>query len=797
MTPDNLLSIIEEGRYRSALFTTFSLNIGFFEGYVLPRLHRAYCDDVTILVDERFYAESLGETSSRHVGVAYRLLPVKMSDGVFHAKLTYLWSGSGKDVLTVGSGNLTFAGWGRQLECLHVMRSDEQPQAFRDLAQILHDLTASPHVRLGDAREVVEKFQRHISTLRLAKASTEPAVRLFSSINRSISTAVIEALGKWAPFDEVIVMSPFHDSKARPLISLARALGSEIVKVAVDRDLQTPVESGLEHVKFVRREPADELRKFHAKWYEFRAEINWLMSGSVNATHTSLETTNNFEVASLQQANVESLCRWKSTKPDASGVAPDEITGDADFLIVTASVNSDNQIRGAFLTPLGMDGVWQVSVFIDGNLFKRGTVSVQAGEFVFSGPSELVDTTEPCQVELKRDGQRAVGWLMFPAMLGMSWEQRDFARRVRKLRGPSGEQDDFVSIVAWLAEKVWEITAVAKPTSAASKIDRDEDTEPSNTPFDYGKWLEGGSIHGPTGTSLGMCRMALAALAQFKKSKGKLASRDDVELADFDESNQGVPDHRFQDADPQDDGTDSLAKLGSTLEEILEGDSIGEEDGMFFLEALLWVTLLRNLRDRHLALDGLPFTQWSAFARPLLAKFPDSSSLARLTATAMCCAITFQTAGDPSTDRCSELGQKAMRALGATFDRNVILAELESSPAFSPLSEEQKLQVPDAQLSLRAYQSLGKRLHQYLSNWSTSPRQPVVPGDIADRLGELLAELNKRKQMRPPYIEWTSHLPAACNKCGVSFAADRSELRNRRGMACRGCKRLHFWTGDE
>jgi hypothetical protein len=98
---------------------------------------------------------------------------------------------------------------------------------------------------------------------------------------------------------------------------------------------------------------------------------------------------------------------------------------------------------------------------------------------------------------------------------------------------------------------------------------------------------------------------------------------------------------------------------------------------------------------------------------------------------------------------------------------------------------------------LRAYQSLGKRLHQYLSNWSTSPKQPVVPGDIADRLGELLAELNKRKQMRPPYIEWTSHLPAACNKCGVSFAADRSELRNRRGMACRGCKRLHFWTGDE
>lgn len=796
MTSNNLLSIIEEGRYHSALFTTFSLNIGFFEGYVLPRLHRAYCGDITVLVDERFYAESLGETSSRHVGVAYRLLPVKMSDGVFHAKLTYLWSDSGKDILTVGSGNLTFAGWGRRLECLHVMRSDEQPRAFRDLAQILHDLAVSPHVRLGDAKEVVEKFQKRISTISLTKTSTVPEVRLFSSIDQPISTAVIEALGKWAPFDEIIVMSPFHDPKARPLKSLARALGAEKIKVAVDRDLQTSVESGLKNVKFVRREPADELRQFHAKWYEFRGETNWLMSGSVNATHTSLETTSNFEVASLQQINVESLCLWKDTKPETSGVTPDDNSGDAGFMIVTASVNSDKLIRGAFLTPLGMDGEWRASVLINGILFARGDVSVQVGRFAFSGPNELVDTTEPCQIELKRDGQRAVGWLMFPAILGMSWEQRDFARRVRKLRGQAGEQDDFISVVAWLAEKVWEISAVAKPTSAVSKIDHDEDTALSDSPFDYGRWLAGGPIQGPAGTSLGMCRMALAALAQFKKSKGKLVSRDDVNLTDFNDSTQDAPDNLFQDADPQDDGNDSLTKLGSSLGEILKGDSVGEDDGTFFLEALLWVTLLRNLRDRHTALDGLPFTQWSTFARPLLGKFPNNSSLARLVATAMCCAITFQAAADPSTERCSELGHKAMLALGDTFDRSAILEELESSPAFSPLSEEQKLRVPDAQRKLRVHQSLGERLHQYLSNWSASDSQPEVPADIADRMGELLIELNKRRQMRPPYIEWKNRLPTAC-KCGVSLATDISELRNRRGLACRGCKRLHFWTGDE
>ncbi len=49
------------------------------------------------------------------VGQEYRLIPVALPDGVFHAKCLYL-AGDEGDLLLVGSGNVTFGGHGRNTE---------------------------------------------------------------------------------------------------------------------------------------------------------------------------------------------------------------------------------------------------------------------------------------------------------------------------------------------------------------------------------------------------------------------------------------------------------------------------------------------------------------------------------------------------------------------------------------------------------------------------------------------------------------------------------------------------------
>lgn len=57
------LEIIRAGQWRSALFTTYALSLGFFEGAVLPSLQRAGARDITIFSDVEGVAGALTDAS--------------------------------------------------------------------------------------------------------------------------------------------------------------------------------------------------------------------------------------------------------------------------------------------------------------------------------------------------------------------------------------------------------------------------------------------------------------------------------------------------------------------------------------------------------------------------------------------------------------------------------------------------------------------------------------------------------------------------------------------------------------
>jgi hypothetical protein len=128
-----LQDVLGASKWSRALFTTDSLSLGFFEAYLLPRLEAVGCSDITILVDSEFYLESLSERQARWTGKAYRLLPIgRPGNHIFHPKLTYLWANEG-DVVAIGSGNLTYAGHGGNLECLECISSKEEGAVFAEV----------------------------------------------------------------------------------------------------------------------------------------------------------------------------------------------------------------------------------------------------------------------------------------------------------------------------------------------------------------------------------------------------------------------------------------------------------------------------------------------------------------------------------------------------------------------------------------------------------------------------------------------------------------------------------------
>src|SRR6267143_650482 len=186
--------VLTPSRWSRALFTTYSLSVAFFEGFLLPKLEDVGCGEIYVLVDERFYLQSLSERQSYSVGKSYRLYPIAYSGaGIFHPKLTYLW-GDEYDLLGVSSGNLTYAGHGTNLECLDFASSQREPGVFIDFADFLGDLMQSPRAELGDCRNVLAQFATRAALRGRLGRGEENRPRIMHSIRESNRTQLVRAL---------------------------------------------------------------------------------------------------------------------------------------------------------------------------------------------------------------------------------------------------------------------------------------------------------------------------------------------------------------------------------------------------------------------------------------------------------------------------------------------------------------------------------------------------------------------------------------------------------------------------
>src|SRR5690242_6420891 len=134
------IEAIERGRWENALFTTYALSLTFFETHILKNcLVKTGCRNIWVVADVDGYQQSLAERQSSRVGQEYHLVPVALVNGVFHPKCIYL-SGPDGDLLMVGSGNLTFGGFGRNIEVIEMFHSTQTPTIFTEFGEFLRAL---------------------------------------------------------------------------------------------------------------------------------------------------------------------------------------------------------------------------------------------------------------------------------------------------------------------------------------------------------------------------------------------------------------------------------------------------------------------------------------------------------------------------------------------------------------------------------------------------------------------------------------------------------------------------------
>ncbi len=145
------------GRIKLAWFTTFNLEISFFEKFILSRLAQRDVEemrtikdfealndilftneinnaktDVRVFYDYRALSmRSSKKTCVQTIGINPSGFGKKFKDGVFHPKICLLINDRNEGVVITGSANLSLSGWARNVESILIKKIDDKENARR------------------------------------------------------------------------------------------------------------------------------------------------------------------------------------------------------------------------------------------------------------------------------------------------------------------------------------------------------------------------------------------------------------------------------------------------------------------------------------------------------------------------------------------------------------------------------------------------------------------------------------------------------------------------------------------
>jgi hypothetical protein len=482
------LPIITDHAWEQAFFTTYALSLTFFESQIRGALIQRGCREMWIMTDTDGYDRCLDERLARSVGAEYRVVPVAMKKGVFHPKLTYL-AGKNEHVIILGSGNLTFHGYGRNVEVAEVISSLEHPAIFADLVEWLDWLALRDDFLNPDAEWIPALRAQAVKAAAGAQITAPGAhLRLLHSLEVSFSQQIIAQAKLGGGGRELRVLSPFYDADAAAVIGLASGIGAKKVKIgllpekheqttfpfAAMKKSQLAVSAAEVHVSDEEDDESlsEPQRSLHAKWFELDLAVGsqLVLTGSVNATTKSLATTDNVELALLRHyaKKKPTGIQWQPVDAPLEVMRHDfRSAGIKERTFVYARLSGDGVISGKILGAGTYAGEWQALLAPPAGDEHGFTVAVSE-RATFSlrlqGVKRLLSTAA-LQLCLMRGEQCASGWVSAEMLLASNKTGlMPVGVLLRHLNHESTQEDDVV-LLNYLNESV--LRHLLSPTAPA------------------------------------------------------------------------------------------------------------------------------------------------------------------------------------------------------------------------------------------------------------------------------------------------------------------------------------------
>jgi len=457
------LELISAHPWRRVTFTTYALSLSFFEAVLLDALIRGGGHDRLILANIEGVRASLSEQGATRVGKDYEVEPVHVSAGVFHPKISVL--GADNDChLLVGSGNLTFGGWGGNFEVIEHLHPSFAADAIFDTADFFDRLSDTSRIQHGAA----DRCHAVADELRSAIGAhpRNGDIRLYHSLDGAISDKLAQVVEDLGGAQRLIVASPFWDT-GTAIDRLCKSIGldhayvhahsGDTVKGTAGANWPAHTDAA---IKAIRLEVMEEHhpRHLHAKAFEVickRGRI--VLSGGANATTAALSAGRNVE-ASVARIQRERTVGWRFAPAEPLDfVQSQEPVEDDDvsLLGVLRATLEGDRISGQVLTPKLLEDVSVFQVSAEGRL-SLGTTSLSAdGKFQISAPGLEAQAWRGGRLVLRvqaADGRAAEGFISVPAFSELGRRLGPAGSRLIPLLAGTETPADVAAIMAWFYE---------------------------------------------------------------------------------------------------------------------------------------------------------------------------------------------------------------------------------------------------------------------------------------------------------------------------------------------------------
>jgi hypothetical protein len=460
MTP---LDLVRAAPWDTSFFTTYALSLSFFEAVILDRLMRGGSKQATILTDPEGLRAALSEHGARRAGRDYEIEPVACTTGVFHPKVSAFINGADAHLL-VGSGNLTFGGWGGNLEAIDHLHPSFAADAFDDAADFFELMTLADTLVFdaGDACIAMAGSLRRAA----AGAPRSGRIRILHSVGGAIATQLRGFADEFGGAERITAVSPFYDLGGSGIDALARDLRCEKVQLHVHPDgvvrgqgsIAWPFDSKTPFTPVTLESdfPGDK-RLLHAKCFEIRCKRGTiLMSGSANATSAGLYGRN--VEASVVRLLPRSKAYWAPLPAEAPlriSLETDDEENETETRIgILRAVLDGDQIKGRAITPqLVGDAI--ASLDVGGARRDLGQILIrQDGRFEMPAPGLEAASFEHGRLimRLEQRHHSAEGIVSIAAAAELIRRIGPMAPRIMAMLAGSETPADVAAILSWFRD---------------------------------------------------------------------------------------------------------------------------------------------------------------------------------------------------------------------------------------------------------------------------------------------------------------------------------------------------------